>query len=433
VWTRIDEFGAEIYDCFLLESGLRVVLSHGMHRFEGSKAVQKHTILIALFFGCAILGVQPNDSLKVIVFPLENGTASASLGWLSEGIALSLSEQMACHSIRPVSREERMGLIESLDLPPGALLSRASMIKVAQKATADWVVFGRYTGRENNISIAVRILNVRSLKLSGIITASGPISAMPQIENELAWLILKNSGLEKAFSRESFAQHTRKIPNEAYSLFIQGLGQRNEKERLQMLLKAVQIYRYFPAAQLEIGRYYFLHGECKRALSHLMLAAEGDMVTPAVSHMCGTCYLYTDQPDKAIEAFSRIEDAYRGYETLNNLGVAYLLKGDVGQALSNFQAAADKAPSDATVTLNRAIALHLEGNDKLSIGLLEQGLKVHPRDGMLQFVLGYLLNGIGQREKASAALERARKFGVSIDQLSMQAPGRWARMIGPGK
>ena len=44
----------------------------------------------------------------------------------------------------------------------------------------------------------------KALKLSGEMIANGPLSALPQMENELAWLMLTNTGLESADSRKNF-------------------------------------------------------------------------------------------------------------------------------------------------------------------------------------------------------------------------------------
>ncbi len=382
-----------------------------------------------LLFLCGILSAETPNSVKAIVFPLENASHIESLAWLREGVALSISEQIDCCGVEPVSREERIGLVESLDLPPSAQLSRASMIRVAQKASADWIILGAFAGGEQNLRITVRVLNIKSMKLSGVIAANGPLSAMPQMENELSWLILKNSGFEKIFSRETFGQRMRKVPNEAYSMFVQSFEQQNEKDKLRLLLKAVEVYRHFPAAQLEIGRYYFHRGDCDRALAHLIFARSEKTLAPENDYMRGTCYLKANLTDQAIQALSQIAVSSRSYKVFNNLGVAYLRKGETAQALANLGEAGNRARSDLTVSLNLAITLHVHGDNEAALAAIEEAMKAHPKDGMLQFVFGFFLNAGGEYDKAAAAIDRARSLGINVDKHQSEEPRQWMRVL----
>jgi Flp pilus assembly protein TadD len=367
--------------------------------------------------------------VKAIVFPLEDAAQAESLEWLSDGVALSISEQIAGRDVEPMSRSTRIELIESLDLPPGAQLSLASMIRVAQQASADWVVMGRFAGGEASLRITVRVLNVKSLKLGGEIAANGPLSALPQLENELSWLILKNSGLEVPLSREQFAERMRKVPNRSYALYIDSLGQRGEKERLQSLLKAVEAYRNFPQAHFEIGRHYFRNGNCERALMHLNLGSGGEDDAAESNFMRGTCCLQANQPALAIQALSRIAPSFNSGEILNNLGVAHLRAGDPAQALVSLKEARALSPADAAVLLNIAVALHLQGNNAAAFECLEKAIKAHPGNGMLQFMLSVVLRAKNDPEKSDAAAGRARGLGVNVDKLRTEDPRSWSQVL----
>jgi tetratricopeptide (TPR) repeat protein len=328
-----------------------------------------------------------------------------------------------------MSRKERIGVVEGIDLPPGAQLSRASMISVAQKAGADLVVIGEFAGREQNLKISVKVLDVKTMKLGGEMVANGPLSALPQMENELSWLILSNSDIEKPSSRENFAGRMRKVPNSAYSLFIQSLIASNEKNQLSLLVKAVEAYRDFPRAQFQIGRLYFRKGDCKNSLLHLSLGRDEDGAGLESDFMCGTCYLQENLPDQAIQAFSRVLLLFRSVEVLNNLGVTYLRKGDYAQAQSNLLEAWDLSRIDSTVSLNLAIIRHMQGNDAAARVILEDTLKAHPKNGMLQFLSGFLLKAQGEDEKAAAATGKAKNLGINVEKLQAEDPRTWSRLF----
>jgi len=371
------------------------------------------------------------DPASIIVFPLD-GPAEAetsALKWLGEAVALSISDQLRGPEIKAMERSERVRLVESLDLPPGARLSRGSMIRVAQKAGSDLIVMGSYSGSEQSLKIGIRALEIKTLKLSGEIFANGPLSALPQMENELAWLLLRNFGLEKSSSRQKFQERTRKVPNSAYSYYIQSLATPGESDQLHLLLRAVQTYKDFPDAQLRLGRLYFRKGDCGNAMRHLLLAP-GESPSPAETDFVrGTCSIQADQPQQAIQALARLLQSSRPFEALNNMGVAYLRNGDTAAAVSILQEARSLDRSDATVALNLAIACHLQGNSSAAGSILDEAGKSHPKNGMLQFLTGVVFKAQGDSEKASAAAERARNLGIKVEKMQAEDPRTWTRVL----
>ncbi len=165
---------------------------------------------------------------RMIVFPLENGLESGSLSWVGEGIALSLSEQLSGVGIDAIPREERLSLAQESNLPANQPFSRASMLHIAEIARADYIVFGSVSGSESSLKVDLAVLDTRTLKTGGRITGNGSLAALPQIENDLAWLILSNNGLSGGLSREQFRLRARTMPNSAYARHVAGLLNKKE-------------------------------------------------------------------------------------------------------------------------------------------------------------------------------------------------------------
>jgi Flp pilus assembly protein TadD len=384
-------------------------------------------IIFSLFFWPpANLASAP---LFIIVFPLDGPEKSSALQWLGEGIAMSVSEQLIGGEIKSMGRNERVTLVENLDLPPGARLSRGSMIRVAQRAGSDLVIMGAYSGSEQNLKVSARVLNVKSLKLSGEMVVNGPLSALPQMENELAWLILSNNGIAGSTSREKFQERTRKVSNLAYAYYIRSFDASNESDQLRLLMKAVESYRDFPEAQYRLGRIYFRKGDCSRAIPHLVLGQRGTTSRPEGDFMKGTCYLQSDLPDQAIQAFESLLRVSRPFEALNNIGVAYLRKGDTLPAVDALLEARNLARTDPTVSLNLAIARHLQGNYPAARAILEEACKSHPQNGMLQFMTGIVLKTQGESEKAAIATGKAKNLGINVEKLAIESPSKWTRVL----
>jgi tetratricopeptide (TPR) repeat protein len=408
---------------------LRVWHLRDIHSNSGESILYKATAFVAHVLIFCATSVFAADPTKMIIFPLDADPGEEMLGWLSEGIVMSLGEQLKSRNLNVFNRDERIQLVESVDLPPNGRLSRGSMIRVAQRAGADLLVMGRFSGIERNLKIALRVLDLKTLKLSGEITANGPVSALPQMENELAWLILSNVGLETSGTRERFQQRMRKIPNPSYAYFIQSFEVSNQSVQVDLLKEAVKSNRDFPEAHSRLGRIYFGQKNCKSAMPHLALARIEGSNNLENEFMKGTCYGLKDQPEQAIQSLSYVLSISRSFEALNNIGIVYLRKGESGLALNALLEARNMAHTDSTVLMNLAIAQLLQGSISSARGFVEGAIKLNPKDGMLQFFLGFLLKKQGESEQAMAAASKAKGLGINVDRLQTEDPRDWSRMI----
>jgi len=396
-----------------------------MHKQSGDKQVNSAAAKIAcilLFWTVCVFAINP---VRIILFPLDAASPANNMAWLSEGIPFSLSYQLSGPGVQVVDREERLRLVESLDLPPDAHLSHGSVIRVAQEGKADLIILGSFSGTDRNLRVTARILDVKDLKLSGEITVKGPLAAVAQMENELGWLILNNTGLQKGMSRADFSRRQRKIPNVAYSAFIKSFSAgRNEQFRL--LNTAVEGFKEFPEAHFQLGRLYFQKGDCNNALRQLSMSArDDDARSPENEFIRGTCLVQQDQPTQAIQSLSKVLASSRSFRLLNNIGVAHLRKGDTAQALNAFTEARNIARSDVSVTVNMAIARHLKGEDVTARNILEEAVRSHPKNGMLHFLSGFILKKLGEHDLASAAFAKAKGFGMNTDKLQLEDPRTW--------
>lgn len=362
--------------------------------------------------------------LSAIVFPLD-GTPDEALDWLREAVAISLSDQLRTRELNTMDYRERVRLIESLDLPAGIQLSRGSMIRAAQQANADFAVLGSYSGTDQNLKIAIRVLEIKTLKLSGEIAANGSLSSLPQLENELAWLILSHNGLEAGQSREEFHKRVRKIPNTAFAAYVRSLSASSEKEEIELLRKALREFGEFPQAQVRLAGIYFEKRDCASTLRYLPPPGSGT----GGEFMRGTCYVQGNQPAQAVEALSEAARKSRASGTLSNLGVAHLRTGDTEQALKHLLEAHGLDPENAVLTANLALVHFLRTDLAAARSLLEKGMESHPKDGMLRFLIGTVMKAQGQTSEAAAAFTKAAALGIKAEKLEQQEPRSWSRIV----
>lgn len=386
-------------------------------------------VMLAALLILVWLSVPAAAGTTFLLFPPENQSKVPGLAWIGEGLAIAISEELLVPGVETISWEERVRFVEASDLPPNTPLSRASMIRVAQKAAVDQLVFGSCTGTRENQRIALRVLDLKSLRLSGEIVANGPMAALPQLENELAWVILSGTGLNGALSREDFRARSRTVPNGPYSSFIGCLAVSDEAERTKMLLKTVELYRDFPQASFLLGAYYFANGDCVRAIQYLTPASKAAQSFLEAEFMLGTCYLKQDRPAEAIQAYNAVVEHCQALEVLNNLGVAHLRRGDHLLAAQHLVAARALAKTDYTVGLNLAILRYLQGDEPAALAVLEEMVRAHEDQGLLQYLYGLALESHGESRKAGVAFDQAKKLGVDPEKAKRQDPRSWTQIF----
>ncbi len=96
-----------------------------------------HTALV-----CALTICARADTF--VVLPFFNVSKNASLGWIGESLSESISEALASGGMLVLDREEREEVYRRLSIRPYALLTRASVIKIADALGAEQVIYGQF-------------------------------------------------------------------------------------------------------------------------------------------------------------------------------------------------------------------------------------------------------------------------------------------------
>jgi tetratricopeptide (TPR) repeat protein len=384
--------------------------------------------MFSLLLALLVLHGSASAEASFLIFPLENRAAPA-LAWVGEGIALSVGEQMRVTGIEVIGRDERQEYVTRADLPSGLQLSNASMIRVAQIAEADYIVTGWYSGTDDKVDISLQAIDLKTMRRGGAVSARGPLAELPQMENELAYNILSNAGLNKSADREAFRERTRRVPNNAYAQFVESLQARNEEDQVTALKRAVALHADFPQALFRLGRYYYEAGKCDSAIRYLEPARKWQLRYLESQFMLGVCYLKKNALTEAVRSFSAIVPETRSVATLNNLGVAELRRRDYAPAVQHLAEAYKLSRADFAVALNLAILHYLQGDTDAARTVLEQILAGNPNRPVALYLLSRVLETRGESEKAAEVLAQAKRVGADTEKLRTEEPGSWCRVF----
>jgi Flp pilus assembly protein TadD len=178
-----------------------------------------------------------------------------------------------------------------------------------------------------------------------------------------------------------------------------------------------------------LGKLYFSKKDCENAQPHLALGRIAGRTDAESDLMRGTCHLFQGQNELSISLISAVLTHSRSYEALNNLGVAYLRQGNISAALSALLEARNASRGDSTASQNLAIAHCINGNSAAARGVIEEGIQLHSKNGMLHCIHSFILARQGESEKAAEALSRARGLGVNVDDMSTVDLKNWTRIL----
>jgi Flp pilus assembly protein TadD len=388
--------------------------------------------LLALLIGAAhpgpSAGDEPPAAVRLLLLPPEDLTRTPALGWVGEGIAVSVAKALAVPGSDVVGRETRVGIVEAAGLPASAPLSRASMLKVGSTLEVDCVMFGSYTGTADALKIRLHVLDMRTIKLGMEIVVSGPARTLPELENELAWAILDQTRVSTRMTREEFRARTRSVPNESFVWYVRALSKSDPESRHRLLLKAVEAWPEFPDALALVAEYHYRKGDCGRTLEWLGRVGTHDDVGPEAGFMLANCQLSQGQIDQAVATYTAVLARADGVELRNNLGVACVRAGQYARAVEHLAAAAARARGDAMIAANMAIAHQLRGNDHAAQLALQEALSANPGNGLLHFLQYRSLRAQGAEERALAALTRAIQAGTDTEKLKAEDPRDWLRL-----
>ena len=103
------------------------------------------------------------------MLPFFNVSNSANLDWIGESIAETIRESLVAHGVLALDREERQEGFRRLSIRPYALLTLASVVKIAEALDAGQVMFGQYSltpaaGSKGSLQITSRILDLKKIK-----------------------------------------------------------------------------------------------------------------------------------------------------------------------------------------------------------------------------------------------------------------------------
>jgi tetratricopeptide (TPR) repeat protein len=377
---------------------------------------------VMVFFSLLFVG-RPKEAYSndtILVLPFENKSGQTDYNWVGEGFSLTLAGLLTSSDIVPLGVEERNLAYERLGLQPTAILTRATAIKVGEKAGANLLVIGTYNitgeGKSRIIAITARVIDLKQGRAIGSdYTLSGPISDLQSIQGKLAWEILYQRNPALPFSRDQVMSKATVIPTNAFESYIKSLMTPNKEDKIKFLFRALSDYQKEKAGQYNqaifaLGHLYYDDGNYKDGLKWLERVEDKGYPYLEAQFYRGVSYLQLGDAEKAISILKQLIAQLPIYEVYNNAAVAELKKGDNEEAVRLLGLAIQGAPKDDDLLFNYGYALWRAGQYSAAANQLNLLIRRQTKkDGQAYYLLGKSLEKMNQKTESMAALDDAKK------------------------
>ena len=244
-----------------------------------------------------------------MAMPFENQSGRAEYNWVGESFAATLSDLFDKPGLVAIRPDERNVAYKQEGLPPTAILTRATMIKIAERAGASLVVMGTYRiageGRESTIAITARVVDIREGRLVGReYNRGGPLVDLQKLQGDLAYEILYQHNQALPFSRDQITTDSTQAPIGAYENYIKGTLTRDTRRGSTFSIgQSKSIPRrpgdYITRQIFELGRIHYEAGDHKEALDQLALVDVRDPRYDEAQFYIGVASDALGQTDKA--------------------------------------------------------------------------------------------------------------------------------------
>ncbi|MBV6432838.1 MAG: hypothetical protein IANPNBLG_02985 [Bryobacteraceae bacterium] len=369
----------------------------------------------ALFF-LLILAVSLRAE-TFLVLPFFNQTSQSNLDWIGESIGENIREALAAEGALTVSREDRQEAYRRLTLKPYSLLTKASVIKLAEVLDAGEVIFGRFELQEDptagqsrgRLRITAQVLDLRRIHEGPEFVAIGAMEDLAALQTHLAWQTLQTVTPKSAPSEEEFHRRRPPVRVDAMEYYIRGLLTTGEEQKHHFFAQAARLDPGFSQPCFQLGKLNWSRKNYRTAAEWFDRVRPADNNYRAATFFGGACRYYLGDYAAAQAAFELVAKDVPMNEVINNLAAAQSRR-NLPEALENFRKALEGDVNDAMYLFNLGYALWKRGQFEQAAERFRAVLQRDPDDQQATTLLGMCLSKSGPRpgDARTEGLERLK-------------------------
>jgi tetratricopeptide (TPR) repeat protein len=351
---------------------------------------------------------------RILVMPFENVKRDGAIFWLGEASSVLLADNLNAAGLNAITRPERQQAFERLQVPVSAVLTDATVIRIAQLVGAAQVVVGSLQRDADGLVVRVRLFALDTGRVQGDVTERGPIPDLFAIFDRIALRLAPPSTQPTT----GVAQAERP-PIAGFENFIKGLLAETPATAINYLKAALASFPRYDRARLALWDVYAEQGDHQLALTAVQPVPPSSPWARRARFLAGISQLNLKKLDDAFATYKALADQESTPTILNNLGVVQLRRGgnpQSGVPVYYFDKAAQADPDDPDYFFNLGYAYWVARDYTAAMYWLRETVRRSPADGDAHFVLGAALAASGRAAESMREKELARRLSSTYDE-----------------
>jgi hypothetical protein len=216
--------------------------------------------LFALAPHAPLLAAETHHSY--LILPFEDSAPDGARDWLQEAMALSIGDYFLTAGHAVIDREDRLAVMDAMDLPVGAPLTLATSLSLGkrfrseqQRPAPDRLVVGKFSLDNGQLSISARVLRLDADAAAPWKDDSGSLKDLLKLQKSLAHSLLRSDGVATGnLGSHDDADAGHDFPLVAYENYVRGMIDPSASKQAAFLRKAVQQSPGYPKACFQLAR-----------------------------------------------------------------------------------------------------------------------------------------------------------------------------------
>jgi Flp pilus assembly protein TadD len=351
---------------------------------------------------------------RILVVPLQTPGRDGRTYWLGEAVAVLIADDVNARGLGAITRPSRERAYEQLHLPPNAVLSRATVIKVGELVGAGQVIVGEVEVDGDGLTVRARPIRIDVGRAQGETVERGSLGDLFVLVQKVARRVVPGGGTPAAQGRPSL---------QAFEQYVKGLLAEQPATQASFLEAALKLDPAYDRARLALWGVRTSQGDHAAALAAARAVGPSSGDAGAARFLAGVSLMSLKQYDEAFTIFKGLQETAPDPAILNNLGVIQLRRGaqaDTGKPAYYFTKAAETAPDDPDLLFNLGYAYAVDRDPQGAIYWLREALRRNPTDGDAHVVLASALDAAGSTVEAG----RERELAAQLSTRPAEAAGR---------
>jgi tetratricopeptide (TPR) repeat protein len=372
--------------------------------------------LQAVFVVC--LCACPLSADNFLVLPFFNNSGTNNLDWIGESICQTIRESLTSEGVLTLDRAAREEGFRRLSMKPYTVLTKASVMRLAESLDADQVIFGSFDvsvpqGQDRAkgaIKISAEAIDLKKFRRGPAYTESGSLEDLARLQSHLAWQTLAFVLGDKQPTEQQFRQRIPMVRVDAIESYVRGILSTADDQKMKYFSQAIRLEPKYSHANFEMGRLQLKHKSYRPAAEALQKVSSTDVRYREATFLLGLARYYLGDFAAAEQAFLTVAQQIPLNEVLNNLGAAQSRLNRSSVALENFRKALDGDSADPAYHFNVGYALLQQGDLDAAAERFRAVLDRKPDDAEATTMLGRCLRNTATRSPArSEGFERLKE------------------------